>query len=136
MKTKGFPVSLQAYHKASARAEDPRSTEYRLLGHVTRALMEVREAGRGELNRLSSALDWNRKVWSTFAADCATPANGLPDQLRASIISLSIFVSKYSSEVLRDGASIDPLIDINRTIMQGLEAQAALQAAEQGAPSP
>jgi flagellar protein FlaF len=40
--------------------------------------------------------------------------------LRAQIISLALWVSKYSSDVLRNGAAIDPLIDINRTMMEGL----------------
>jgi flagellar biosynthesis activator protein FlaF len=44
----------------------------------------------------------------------------LPMPLRAQIISLAIWVSKYSSDVLRDGAELDPLIDINRTMMEGL----------------
>ena len=117
-------MSLQAYQKAAARAEDPRSTEYRLLGQVTRGLIDAQSAGRFELKTLSTALDHNRKVWSTFAADCAGDENALSAQLRASIISLSIFVMKYSSQVMREGADLQPLIDINRTIMQGLDPHA------------
>ena len=40
--------------------------------------------------------------------------------MRAGIISLAIFVERYSVQVIREGADIDPLIDINRMIMQGL----------------
>jgi hypothetical protein len=32
-------------------------------------------------------------------------------------------VSRYSREVLRDGADVEPLIDINRTMMEGLAAR-------------
>ncbi len=117
-------MSVRAYQQAASRSEPPRQTEYRLLGQVTRALMDAAELGRADLQRLAKALDWNRRVWSAFAADCATPDNGLPDQLRANIISLSIFVSRYSSTVMREGVEIDPLIDINRSIMQGLETRA------------
>ena len=39
---------------------------------------------------------------------------------RGRIISLSLFVDRHSSQVMRAGASFDPLIDINRSIMQGL----------------
>ena len=118
-------MSYQAYQTASARTEDPRSTEYRLMGQVTRALMEVREAAPTEIRKRAEALDWNRRVWSAFAADCASPDNGLPEILRASIISLSIFISKETSAAMRGGGDIDTLIDINRTIMQGLAPQAA-----------
>lgn len=120
-------MSYQAYQRTSARAEDPRSTEYRLLGQVTRALMEVQEIEPREIRKRAEALDWNRRVWSAFAADCASPDNGLPEKLRASIISLSIFISKETSTAMRGGGDIETLIDLNRTVMQGLEpsAQAA-----------
>lgn len=119
-------MSIRAYQQAAARAENPRQTEHRLLAQVTRALLAARAKGRAELGALADALDWNRRVWSTFATDCAASDNGLPDSLRAGIISLSIFVSRHSSAVLREGADIDPLIDINRTVMQGLSQSADL----------
>ncbi|XBQ16438.1 MAG: flagellar biosynthesis regulator FlaF [Oceanicaulis sp.] len=113
-------MSYSAYQTASARTEDPRSTEYRLMGQVTRALMEIREIAPSEIRKRAEALDWNRRVWSAFAADCASEHNQLPDGLRASIISLSIFISKETSAAMRGGGDIDTLIDINRTVMQGL----------------
>ena len=74
---------------------------------------------------LIDALDWNRRLWSTLAVDCMDEGNKLPNPLRAQIISLSIWVTKYSSQVMQQGASLEPLIDINRTIMQGLQSAAA-----------
>ncbi len=121
-------MSYQAYQRTSARSEDPRSTEYRLLGQVTRALIEIKDADAREIRKRAEALDWNRRVWSAFAADCASPDNGLPETLRASIISLSIYISKETSFAMRGEGDIDTLIDLNRTIMQGLE-PAAPQAA-------
>ncbi len=128
MKVKGWAMSIQTYQKASLQGENPRSTEYRLLGQVTKALMDVADAGPVDIARKVEALDWNRRVWSTFATDCSSNDNQLPDQLRAAFISLSIWVSKHSSAVMREGADIQDLIDINTTIMQGLaagESQAA-----------
>jgi flagellar protein FlaF len=55
-----------------------------------------------------------------LAADCAADGNSLPQSLRAQIISLSLFVDRHSSAVMRQGAAIDVLVDINRSIMQGL----------------
>jgi flagellar protein FlaF len=88
---------------------------------VTQSLIEARVRGPFEFSKLAHALDWNRRVWSTFASDCSTETNTMTPALRAGIISLSIFVTKHSSAVLREGADIEPLIDINRTVMQGLE---------------
>jgi flagellar protein FlaF len=123
-------VSLNAYQNAATRAEDPRSTEYRLFAQVTRALINAGEADMLDMKTRSEALDWNRRVWSAFAIDCAEADNKLPEGLRAAIISLSIFVSKHSSAVMREGADIDILIEINKTIMQGLQPQT------QAAPEP
>lgn len=113
-------MALQAYQKAQRAAENPRSTEYRLFGQVTGALLDVQTVG-AKGARLVDAIDWNRRLWSTLAVDCMDDGNQLPTPLRAQIISLSIWVSKYSSQVVQQGASLEPLIDINRTIMQGLQ---------------
>ena len=112
-------MSLQAYQSATTRSENPRATEYRLFAQVTRALIAARD-NAGDIKVRADALDWNRRMWSTLALDCSDDGNGLPETLRAGIISLSLFVSKHSSAVLRTGADMDTLIEINRMIMQGL----------------
>ena len=113
-------MSLQAYKKAAAAAEDPRSVEYRLFGEVTRALMDADAADPSDLKIRIEALDWNRRLWSTLASDCADPGNKLPQSLRAQLISLSLFVSRHTSAVMRREDDMEVLIEINRMIMQGL----------------
>jgi len=114
-------MPVAAYQKAQRAAENPRSAEYRLFGQVTGALMDAKSAG-SKGPSLIDAIDWNRRLWSTLAVDCMDEGNKLPKELRAQIISLSLWVTKYSSQVMQDGVSLEPLIDINRTIMQGLKA--------------
>lgn len=116
-------MSLAAYQTAQKRAETPRETEYRLFAQVTRALVEIEQLPKTEIARRMDILDWNRRVWSFMAGECADDDNQLPDQLRASIISLGLFVSRYSSEIMQKNAEIAPLIEINRLIMQGLAGQ-------------
>lgn len=113
-------MSYRAYQTASARAENPRETEYRLFGQVTRALIAASEAGPLEFKQRADALDWNRRMWSGLAADCGSEGNKLPESLRAAIISLGIFVSKETSAVMRGDSNFETLIEINRMIMQGL----------------
>ena len=120
---------LQAYEQARSRAESPRDMEYRLFGQVTRALMEAAQLPEWEVGKRCEALDWNRQLWTTLAAECADSGNGLPHSVRASIISLSIWVTKHTSLVIRREEEIEPLIEINRMIMQGLAAQAGNAAA-------
>ena len=120
-------MSMQAYQRASEQAEAPKQTEYRLFGLVTRALMEAIEVDETDPAGRIKALHWNRRLWSTLASDCASPDNALPEPTRASIISLSMWVDKHTSAVMRREEKIQPLIDVNRIIMQGLSNQAAPQ---------
>jgi flagellar biosynthesis activator protein FlaF len=113
-------MSLQAYQSAAQRAEDPRQAEYRLFGQVTRALMEAAEAPDTDFAARIEALDWNRRLWSALASDCASDENRLTPPLRAQIISLSLWVNRHSSAVMARKESFQPLIDVNRTVMQGL----------------
>ncbi|MBJ7409260.1 MAG: flagellar biosynthesis regulator FlaF [Phenylobacterium sp.] len=122
-------MSLQAYQQAATRAENPRDMEYRLFAQVTRALMEAAALDRTEVGKRVDALDWNRRMWATLGTDCANPQNGLPAPLRASFISLSIWVSKHTTLVIRNQEEIEPLIEINRMIMQGLASQGSQAAA-------
>jgi flagellar protein FlaF len=118
-------MSLQAYHQAATRAENPRETEYRLFAQVTLALMEAAKCDPTDVKGRVDALDWNRRIWSVMGDDCASADNQLPRELRASIISLAIWVGKHTSAVIRREDEIEPLIEINRMIMQGLSAGGA-----------
>ncbi|MCR5880028.1 flagellar biosynthesis regulator FlaF [Phenylobacterium sp. J367] len=113
-------MSLQAYQRTATSAESPRETEYRLFAQVTLALMEASKRDPMDIGGRIDALDWNRRVWNFLGDDCSHPDNKLPPELRASIISLSIWVGKHTSAVIRRQEDIEPLIDVNRMIMQGL----------------
>jgi flagellar protein FlaF len=113
-------MSVQAYQQAAARSETPRDLEYRLFGQVTRALMSASEADPTDVAARMDALDWNRRLWSVLAADCASEGNQLPAPLRANIISLSLWVNRHTSAIMRNEAEFGPLIDVNKLIMQGL----------------
>ena len=116
-------MTLQAYHNIQRAVEDPRTTEYRLFGQVTGALLQAKSSN-AQGTPLVEAIDWNRRMWRTLAADCMDDRNALTQDLRAKIVSLSLWVSKYSRKVTREKAPLDPLIEINRTIMQGLQSKA------------
>ncbi len=113
-------MSVQAYQKAAARAETPRQTEYRAFAVATRTLIDSASLPQHEIGKRAEALAKNRQLWTLLASDCAATGNTLPQDLRAQIISLSLFVDRYSSQVLRENAPLDVLIEINRTVMQGL----------------
>jgi flagellar protein FlaF len=122
-------MSLQAYQQAATRAETPRETEYRLFAQVTLALLEAAKCEPTDIRGRIDALDWNRRMWSVLGAVCSDPANALPNPLKASIIALSIWVGKHTSQVIRRTEEIEPLIEVNRMVMQGLRGPGHPQAA-------
>lgn len=122
-------MSLKAYAQATARSENPRQAEYRLFSQVTHALIEAQAREASDIKGRMEALDWNRRLWSTLATDCADPGNAMPQSLRAQIISISLWVSRHTSLVMQRQEEIEPLVEINRMVMQGLAGAPQPQAA-------
>lgn len=116
-------MTVNAYQSALSRAEMPRATEYRLMQEITGELMAARDAGLAGA-ALVPTLHRNRELWSAFSTDCGAPGNGLPATLRAQIISLALWVDRYTSDVAVGRDSIVSLIDLNRNIMDGLRGEA------------
>jgi len=112
-------MSLQAYQKTLQTTETTRNTEYRLFAQITSELMEAKDLARTD-GRVATALHRNKELWGILMTDCAADENGLPEALRAQVMSVAIWVNRHSSSVLRENAAIDPLITVNRTIMEGL----------------
>ena len=112
-------MTLKTYQNTQRIAETSRESEYRLFGQVTGALIDVHKQ-QATGGTLVDAIDWNRRLWRALAADCSDDGNQLTREVRAKIVSLSLFINKYSKQVMRDGASVEPLIEINRSVMQGL----------------
>lgn len=112
-------MSLNAYRRAQEIAATPRSTEYRLMSQVTAEMIAARDAGLTGVG-LMPALHRNRRTWSTFSTLCADPENQLPEDLRARIISIAMWVERHTTDVVCGRESIDDLILVNRAIIEGL----------------
>jgi flagellar biosynthesis activator protein FlaF len=121
-------MSIQAYQATAQKTEGPRQTEYRAFAIATRGLIDAAALPVTDVGKRGEALAKNRQLWTLLASDCASEGNVLPKPLRAQIISLSMFVDRHTSAVMRQGADMDILIDINRTIMQGLSPSQSPQA--------
>jgi flagellar biosynthesis activator protein FlaF len=112
-------MTLMAYERVRTIAESPRATEHRLISEVSREMMSVWDRGaRGAA--LMPALHRNREMWSTFAATCGTPGNALSSDVRASIISLALWVDRHTSSVMAGHETIEPLLEVNRSLLEGL----------------
>lgn len=110
-------MSVKRYQHVQEISDDPRAIEHRALARVTGMLVAGAEKGGAAL---AEACHMNRMLWTIFQTDLATPGNALPDTLKAQLISLSIWVQRYTGKVLFENASIEPLVQVNRSIMEGL----------------
>lgn len=71
----------------------------------------------------AQALHDNRKLWNTLAVDVADKENALPSQLKAQVFYLAEFTSQHTTKVLKDGASIMPLLEVNMAVLRGLKTE-------------
>ena len=110
-------MSIAAYRQRQAAAEQPRELERRAFSVCIGKLIEAKEQG-GRL--LIDACFLNHQLWSALLADLALPQNALPDDLKARLISLALWVMRYTPGVMQGTASLDPLISVNRNVLDGL----------------
>ena len=114
-------MTLAAYQRVRQLAEPPRRTEQRLFAQISAALSDAWNSGRRGI-ALMPELHRNRELWSALSVDCGSVGNGLPDPLRASIISLALWVDRFTSDVVAGRETIEPLLEVNRAMMDGLGA--------------
>ncbi len=110
-------LAQTAYAPASPVSQGPRDVEYKAFARVTAAL---RAARGGPVKNMAQALHDNVRLWSTLAADVASPQNALPAPLKAQIINLAAFASVHAGRVLSGSEDVEALIDVNTAIMRGL----------------
>ena len=112
-------MSLAAYRRTNSITEAPRAAERRLMTEITAEMIAARDAERyGQA--LMEPLHRNRELWGIFSATCGAHGNELPKALRASIISLALWVDRYTSNVVAGRETIDGLISVNMAIIDGL----------------
>lgn len=124
-------MSITAYKRTISQTENPRQIERRVISSVTAALEDQylefdqaeKPADRLRIlsNGLRDTITRNQKVWQTLRLDLVQPGNGLSPDLKAGLISLATWVESHSIQVLGGNAKVRPLLDINKTIVRGLE---------------
>lgn len=130
--TDPYRRAVGAYSRGGRGLVDQRRLEGDVLLQAAQRLDELRRRWAPELySELDSALLYNRKLWTIFAAEMGNDASELPLQLRNNIASIAVFVFKRSLELLAKPAAepIAALVDINRNIAAGLLAAPSAAAA-------
>lgn len=124
-------MGITAYKQTITETETPRQIERRVLANVTAEIEKFQsdfdsaDRRRDMLKILAGGLRpalWkNQQIWITLKSDLAEPGNALGNSLRAGLISLALWVERHTVEVLEGTAQVRPLVDINRSIIHGLE---------------
>ena len=112
---------LQAYADTQKSSMNPREVE--AMAFTKAALMlEEAKAKIEDYDTYASALKFNQLLWTIIQADIVDKANKLPAQLKANILSLSIFVDKQTVKALADvdAEYLEVLININKNLAEGL----------------
>jgi flagellar biosynthesis regulator FlaF len=105
--------AAQAYQAAAAHRSQ-REQEADVFRRAIGALKTAKDAG--PIPRVRAIAD-NRRLWLTVGDLMHDPANSLPTELRAAIVSVALAVQR---EMDRDAPDFDFLIDINENIAAGL----------------
>lgn len=114
-----------AYAAIQPSIKSARSIEYDAFARVTTAILEAGSNPRNVLQRVRALTD-NIKLWTVLAKDLADDQNALPDELRASLISLAGFSIRHSQKAMSRDGDLAPLVEINRAILRGLDPEGCI----------
>ena len=118
-----------AYDKNIKTTESPHETDAAVLEHAAQVLIAAqsllvareKNAEIGDFNDedFFMALNYNQRIWTVLQAFALE--ENLPDQIKANLISLSLFVDKQTYKAMseNDPTKLDVLININRQIAAG-----------------
>jgi flagellar biosynthesis activator protein FlaF len=127
-------MGISAYKKTIRESENPRDIERRVLSRITGDIerhadiydaAETREECLSILSKgLSASLQENLRFWSILKFDLIGDGNGLPETLRASIISIAFWMERQTADVMRGDPGVASIVEINNSILAGLSGMA------------
>ncbi len=112
---------VAAYAQQQKRNLSPREVEAMAFTKAALMLEDAKKVANN-INEYSKALRFNHLLWTIIQADLTDPENQLPPEIKANVMSLSIFVDKQTTKALRSSVptDLDVLININRNLAAGL----------------
>jgi flagellar protein FlaF len=129
-------MSVARYVATMAATQSLRDIEIRAFRHVNGLLAGAAE---GDVLARATALRKNFQLWSILLSDLMLPTNKLPGDLKARLASLSLWAQTESNKALAEPyTSLEPLLVVNRAMVEGLEGQGTqrLPAVPAAAPAP
>lgn len=120
-----YSRAKMAYSSSESLVRTDRNIEYDIFAKVTGELRNTSETKKQNYSDFVTALQKNRELWNLLASAVSDKENKLPQETRASLFFLSEFTNYHTSEALKSDISIGPLLEINSSIMAGLQSTSA-----------
>lgn len=99
---------------------EARRNEAFALDHAAKLLMRAGELPHPSMEGVK-ALDFTRRLWTTFITELAAPENALPQELRANLISIGIWILKELDAIrLEFSTNYAGIADICAIVRDGL----------------
>ena len=98
-----------------------RQQEWVALGRSIDLLIEAKREGPRSRESIEALL-YVRRLWTLFIEDLGSPDNSLPQELRASLVSIGLWILSQEEEIrMERSEDYDGLIEISTLIMGGLK---------------
>lgn len=110
-----------SYEEALSESGNRQRENERLAIEQSVALLKSAELAGPQSREAVDAILFLNRLWSFFLDDLVKPENGLPDDVRAKLISIGIWMLK-EAEAISNGKSRNfaGLIDVSNVIAEGL----------------
>lgn len=100
---------------------DAKDRERQLLSRSIDLLVAARISGTNSMQSIE-AVHFLHRVWTSFIEDLGSSENQLPNELRANLISIGLWLLR-EAEAVRQGESdnFDGLIEVSQIIRDGIQ---------------
>lgn len=98
-----------------------RQDEQRAFRHAIGLMEKARKSGP-QSREVVEAVFFVNRLWGVLLEDLAREDNELPDDLRAKLISIGIWILRYTEDIrLGNKSDFLPLIEVSECISKGLD---------------
>ena len=100
--------------------QNSRNEEREIVDQSIKLMIECDE-DTSDINSRHITIHFVNRLWTHFLDDLASPENSFPNEIKASLISIGIFILKHL-EKMRKEASLQfkPIREISETIAKGM----------------
>lgn len=118
---------IETYAKTQRAGLTGRALEAAILMKSARQLMDARRRLDDGDDMSNEALLGNRRIWEILMLSATDAANPLPHEAKKAIANIGVFVLRHTFDQLAKPTpkGLTALIDLNRTIAEGLAAKSA-----------